>query len=105
MLAPASFLVAVVAGVVVAFTPLALLGPNVIVGVSCAFGPLTAFVGMALGVICLIEGRSSSADAHQRRAAINLGATGAILCTVSVLALFSLWLYLPTQIIYAPLWS
>ena len=100
MLAPASFLVAVVAGVVVAFTQLAILGSNVIVGVSWALGLLTAFVGMALGVTCLIEGRSSSADANQRGAAINLGATGAILCTV-----FSLWLYPPTQIIFTPLWS
>lgn len=105
MLAPASFLAAVVAGVVVAFTQLAILGSNIIVGVSCALGLLTPFVGMALGVICLIEGRSSSADAHQRGAAINLGATGAILCTVTVLALFSLWLYPPTQIIFTPLWS
>ena len=105
MLAPISLIVAVVVGFLAAFTPLAMLGPNAWVGTSCGAGVLTGFAGIALGVICWVEGASSTESAFRRSAAISLGITGTILCAGAVLVLVFLWLYLPTQMSYTPLGS
>ncbi len=105
MLAPTSLIVAVVVGFLVAYSPLAILGPNVFVGISCSAGLLIAFAGIALGAICWVEGVSSAEDAFRRSTAISLGITGTLLCGGAVLALVSLWLYLPTQMSFTLLGS
>ena len=100
-----SLIVAIVVGFLAAFTPLAVLGPKVWVGTSCGAGVLTGLAGIALGLICWVEGASSAEGASRRSAAISLGATGTILCAGAVLVLVFLWLYLPMQMSSSPLGS
>lgn len=103
LLAPASF----VAAAFVAFMPssLPLAGPVVYVTAIFGMGLFVAALGIAAGAVSVSKARHSPLESPRRDAAIGIGIWGIALSGLAALALVALWIYVPSQISYTPLWS
>lgn len=105
LLAPGALLLAAVATVAFAFTPVPLAGPAVYFGYAFAIGAGAGLLGIAMSVWSLVDGRSAPSGAARRGAAIGLGISGIVLCSAAVVSLAALWLWLQGNSGYTPLWS
>jgi MFS family permease len=105
LLGPGALVAAAVATVAFAFTPLAIAEPAVFFGYAFAIGIGMALMGLAMSVLSLLEGRSSSTAARRRGAAIGLGILGIVLCGGAIATLVALWLWLPGAVAYTPFGS
>lgn len=105
LLAPASVLVAAGATVAFAFTPIAIAGPSYLFGYASAIGAGVALVGIAMSVLSLLDGRNAPKGTPRRAAAIGLGVVGLVLCSVAIVTLVVLWLWLTGAGVYTPFGS
>ena len=88
-----------------AFTGIALAGPAVFFGYAFAIGAGVALMGIAMSVLSLQNGRHAPKGTKRRRTAIWLGSVGIVMCSSAIFTLLALWLWLPGEVAYTPLWS
>jgi hypothetical protein len=105
LLGPGALVAAAIATVAFMLTPLPLAGVAVWLGCAFAIGVGVGVVGVASSVWSLRDGTSASLNAPRRRGAIGLGIAGIVLCSLAIVLLVALWLWLPSHTGYAPLWS
>ena len=105
LLGPGALLAAAIATVALMFTPIPLAGLAVWFGYGFAIGAGVGLMGVASSVWSLRDGTSAPPNTPRRRGAIGLGIAGIVLCSLAIVLLFALWLWLPSHTDYAPLWS
>ncbi len=64
-----------------------------------------ATLGIAAGAVSVSKAHRSRAGAARRDEAITIGILGIILSGLAAVVYVTLWIYLPSQIVYSPLWS
>jgi hypothetical protein len=102
VLAPVSLLVAGVAVVALAFTPLGIAGPSFLFGYAFAAGGIVAILGPSIAVESILHRARAPRDAQRRAAAYALGIAGAMFCTAAIVRLVELWVWIPGQVVYTP---
>lgn len=105
VLAPCAVLLTILVAVGTSFTPLVFVGPRGWVAVFCGAGVLAAILGLVLGVIGWLESTASRVDATGRQHAINRAQVGVVLNGLVVIGLVFVWVWLPGQLVFNPLWT
>ena len=105
VLAPCSVAVAAMVAAITAFTPLVFVGPQGWVAVFCGSGMLVASIAVVLAAICWSEAAAAPSGTPGRQRAINWGRLGVVLSATAMIGLSLIWIWLPGQLLYRPLWT